>query len=88
MLSTKSTSYSAIFFSYNKSVNNIFYHDLLAKRTRRYLTRAAILFRYTIFSPGRDRVVSDVCVMRLFRYMVAKVVQHVPAAITCDHAST
>jgi len=31
MLSTKSTSYSAIFFSYNKSANSTFCHDLLAK---------------------------------------------------------
>jgi len=32
-LSAKSTSYSAIFFSHNKSVNNFFYRSLLVKRT-------------------------------------------------------
>jgi hypothetical protein len=32
-LSVKSASNSAVFFSHNKSANNIFIHDLLAKRT-------------------------------------------------------
>jgi len=32
--SAESSSYSAVFFSHNKSVSSTLYHDLLAKRTR------------------------------------------------------